>query len=195
MDGKVRHYHVTSGKLMHTLVEQPLKSRGGMSMLSQSLAKEDLQTLGLDYALDGSRFATVGTDYCVRIYDPETYKLTETLMGGCVLLIYSYHYMWRGSWRTDRINEEVMGHSNRVFSVQFHPHDTNVLISGGWDNTIQFWDRRAGCSVRRIFGPHICGESLDFSPSGDRILAGAYAKRDNLQVCCVYFIVLCRAWI
>lgn len=81
MDGKIRHYHVTSGKLMHTLTEQPVKNRGG---LPQSLAREDLQTLGLDYAQDGSRFATVGTDYIVRIYDPESYKLTEMLTGGYV---------------------------------------------------------------------------------------------------------------
>lgn len=75
-----------------------------------------------------------------------------------------------------------MGHSNRAFSVQFHPQDTNILISGGWDNTVQFWDRRSGCSIRRIFGPHICGEALDFHPSGHQILTGSYTKRDNLQV-------------
>lgn len=24
------------------------------------------------------------------------------------------------------------GHSSRVFSVKFHPDDSNVIVSGGW---------------------------------------------------------------
>ena len=53
------------------------------------------------------------------------------------------------------------GHSNRVFSVKFHPEDPNVLLSGGWDNTIQIWDLRTGFSERSIYGPHLAGDSLD----------------------------------
>lgn len=34
------------------------------------------------------------------------------------------------------------GHSNRVFSVKFDKDDENLLVSGGWDNTIQIWDLR-----------------------------------------------------
>ena len=44
------------------------------------------------------------------------------------------------------------------FKAGGRPDDPNVLLSGGWDNTVQVWDVRAGQSVRSIFGPHICGE-------------------------------------
>lgn len=107
VDGKIRHYHVTSGKLMHTLTEQPVKNRGG---LPQSLAREDLQTLGLDYAQDGSRFATVGTDYIVRIYDPESYKLTEMLTGGYVSSFCSIQSFCIDSW--------IQGSMRRLWDIR-----------------------------------------------------------------------------
>ena len=28
------------------------------------------------------------------------------------------------------------GHSNRIFSVKFNPIRQNMLVSGGWDNTL-----------------------------------------------------------
>lgn len=33
---------------------------------------------------------------------------------------------------------EVMdGHMMRVFAIQVHPHDNNIFVSGGWDDTVQ----------------------------------------------------------
>ena len=31
---------------------------------------------------------------------------------------------------------ELPGHSNRMFAVRFNPLDSNILVSGGWDNTL-----------------------------------------------------------
>ena len=53
------------------------------------------------------------------------------------------------------------GHSNRVFSVKFHPDDPNVVLSGGWDNTVLIWDTRTGLAERSIYSPHLAGDSLD----------------------------------
>jgi WD40 repeat protein len=36
-----------------------------------------------------------------------------------------------------------------------------MILTGGWDNTVQFWDLRVGAAVRSFYGPHICGDSLD----------------------------------
>jgi WD40 repeat protein len=68
-----------------------------------------------------------------------------------------------------------------VFSVKFHPSEAgNVLVSGGWDNTVQIWDVRVGYSVRSIYGPHICGDSLDVA--GDEILTGSWRPEDQLEL-------------
>jgi WD40 repeat protein len=141
-DGTASHWHMTSGKCLHTITE------------------EDNQLFCVDYRPDGAVFATAGKDYCVRIYDEATKTLSTTLMGG----------------RT----ADNPGHSNRVFSLKFKPDDPNLLISAGWDNTVQIWDLRIETSVKSIFGPHICGDAADIC--GDKILTGSWRPADQLEV-------------
>ena len=40
------------------------------------------------------------------------------------------------------------GHKSRVFSICSHPSDSNVFLSGGWDDTVQFWDVRQTRATR-----------------------------------------------
>lgn len=35
------------------------------------------------------------------------------------------------------LGSSTPGHSNRVFSLKFNPDDPNIIVSGGWDNTVQ----------------------------------------------------------
>jgi len=44
--------------------------------------------------------------------------------------------------------DRVDGHNNRVFAGVFHPTDPNIFLTGGWDDTVQFWDCRVSSSVR-----------------------------------------------
>jgi len=122
----------------------------------------DAQVYSCDYAKDGDHFATGGRDGHVRLYDEATKALVSSLTAGK--------------------DKGTTGHSNRVYSVRWHPRDDNVLVSGGWDNTIQVWDTRAGYSVRSIYGPHICGDALDLSPTdGNTILTGSWRPHECLQ--------------
>ena len=82
----------------------------------------------------------------MRVYDEDSRKLKATLKGG-----------------TGYGPKASAGHSNRIFSAKWHPTEADLLVSGGWDNTVQIWDARAGASVRSIYGPHLCGDSM--SPS------------------------------
>ncbi|KAI9090174.1 WD40-repeat-containing domain protein [Phlyctochytrium arcticum] len=113
----------------------------------------------------GTRLATGGSDQMIRVYDGMGMKEITAMHQG-----------------TPGVPIETAGHSNRIFSLRFHPTDPHCLISGGWDNTIQLWDIRVGHSVRSIYGPHICGDSLDISDNGEKILTGSWKKDDNLQV-------------
>lgn len=69
----------------------------------------------LDFNQEGTMFATAGKDSKVRIYDDQTKHLACTLHD-------------RGS--------NLPGHSLRVYCVKFSKTDSNILVSGGWDNTI-----------------------------------------------------------
>jgi len=124
------------------------------------------QVYALDYDRKGDRFATGGKDCTVRIYDEDTKKCLATLKGGQG---YGSHV--------------AAGHSNRIFALKWHPTDPNCVVSGGWDNTIQIWDaRKDGGAVRSFYGPHLCGDALDISMDGSRILTGSWRPEDQVQV-------------
>jgi WD40 repeat protein len=59
-----------------------------------------------------------------------------------------------------------------VVAVKFDKEDENLLISGGWDYTIKVWDIREPNPCRYIYGPYICGDSLDLHEG--YILAGSF---------------------
>ncbi|EER01710.1 WD-repeat protein 51A, putative [Perkinsus marinus ATCC 50983] len=143
--GVVSHWHVATGACIHEVTE------------------EGNQLFCVDYAADGSQFATAGRERGVSVYDENTKALITTLKGGDSL--------------------HTPGHSNRVFSLKYHPkEDPNVIVTGGWDNTVQFWDVRMGHSVRSIYGPHICGDSVDITNDGKRILTGSWRIDKQLQI-------------
>ena len=52
-------------------------------------------------------------------------------------------------------------HSNRVYCTKWHPTDPNILYSGGWDETVYFWDIRAKEAVNRVYKISIGGEAID----------------------------------
>ena len=116
----------------------------------------------ISYRKDGLKFVTCGSDKIVRVYDSLTLKLEVLLESGT--------------------ENKTSGHSNRVFCAKFHPKDPNLLISGGWDDTLQIWDLRLKKSIRSIYGPHICGDAIDLDDEGNRILTGSYKSESPLQV-------------
>ena len=112
-----------------------------------------------DYSNDGLLFATGGNDKKVRLYDDNTKTMISKL-------------------ETHQYN--LPEHSNRIFSVKFHPFDPNVLLSGGWDNNILIYDTRAREVVSSLYGPHICGDAIDIK--GDTVLTASWEKKDQIQV-------------
>ena len=124
---------------------------------------KDNEVNALDYNKDGTQFATGGNDTKIRIYDEATKTMITAMEGGI-----------RGE-----VSKAEAGHSNRVFSVKF-THDENLLISGGWDNTVHIWDTRVGSTVRLLYGPHICGDALDLR--GNEILTGSWRSTNQLEL-------------
>ena len=119
----------------------------------------DNNLYALDFTQDGRLFATAGSDTRVSIYDEMTKQKIHVMAEGP-----GHH----------------VGHSNRVFTVKFHPQDQNLLVSGGWDRTIQLYDLRTGSVVDSIFGPQISGDSLDLHE--DLILTGSNRNKDVVQI-------------
>ena len=77
--------------------------------------EQDNYIMAIDYAPDGSCFATAGKDNIVRIYDEQTKKIAQDLKG---------------------ITWHKAGHNNRLFSVKFKVDEPDIIISGGWDQNV-----------------------------------------------------------
>jgi WD40 repeat protein len=130
--------------------------------LMNSLQVDDVQLLHLSYSTNGSKFSTCASDNNIRVFDSVTSSL-----------------VFHGK---DREETGGIGHTNRIFCSKFHPNDDRFIISGGWDDCVIVWDTRVPNPVRTIFGPHICGDAIDFDITGTKILTGSYKRDHNLQV-------------
>jgi WD40 repeat protein len=127
--------------------------------LLHKIEEEDNAINSVDYSNDGKRFVTGGNDISVRLYD----EGMKTLI--CKMQPFKF-------------NEP--GHSGRIFAVKFNPENSNTVFSGGWDKTIQFYDCREGKIVSSIYGPHICGDSIDIH--GFTLLTGAWSTEKQIQL-------------
>ena len=55
-----------------------------------------------------------------------------------------------------------------------------MLLSAGWDRTIQIYDLREGRTVASIYGPFVSGDSLDVFD--DLIVAGSNRNKEVMQM-------------
>jgi len=159
--------HTFPGKTKHVLVS--VGADGSVrhwhvpsKKLLHEVIEEGNQLFCMDYIADGTRFATAGRRREVSIYDEQEKRLAQVMRGGDI--------------------RNTPGHSNRVFALKCHHTDKNVLMTGGWDSTVQFWDQRVGHAIRAIVGPHICGDALDLSKDGKVLLTGSWRTENQLQL-------------
>ena len=79
-------------------------------------------------------------------------------------------------------NADFCGHSNRIFCVKFNATNPFCIASGGWDNTVQIYDVRANGVVGSIYGPHVCGDAIDFRNDGFTMMTGSYRQDNALEL-------------
>ena len=145
------------GSLTHWNVSNA-KDESSSSECIRTFREPSSSVYAIDYESDGRHYATGGRDHIIRFYDEET----DQLVRACS-------------------NIGAHGHSNRVFAVKYHTSEAHLLLSGGWDQTLQLWDDRIGSSVKSIYGPHLCGDSLDLHSNGRDILTGSWREENALQ--------------
>ncbi|XP_063791406.1 uncharacterized WD repeat-containing protein alr3466-like [Pseudophryne corroboree] len=125
--------------------------------------REDRQILAATFNPSGSHFITAGSSQEILVYDTKSMTCVNVCQPSPSLSV-------------------MDGHRSRVFGLTFHPGSEESFISGGWDDTVQFWDIRQKHSLRKISGPHVCGDALDIDPDMEQILTGSWRKQESLQV-------------
>lgn len=74
------------------------------------------------------------------------------------------------------------GHRNRIHALRSHPTLDSIFVTGGWDDTVHYWDHRTAHSQKHFSGPHICGDALDIVEQYQIILTGSWRRDSTLQV-------------
>lgn len=74
------------------------------------------------------------------------------------------------------------GHKNRIHAICSHPNMESVFLTGGWDQTIHYWDERTVHSQKHFSGPHLCGDALDIVAEDQVIITGSWRSYSTLQV-------------
>ncbi|XP_043942180.1 general transcriptional corepressor tupA-like [Protopterus annectens] len=128
-----------------------------------STVLEDRQTFTVAFNSSGTRFTTAGSSTRIYVYDTETKETINVC-------------------QPSPSSTVMNGHRFHVFAVTFHPDYDDCFISGGWDDTVQFWNVNNQHSVRKLFGPHVCGDALQIDPTTNQILTGSWRKDNALQI-------------
>lgn len=118
--------------------------------------KNPLMCLDLNAHLN--LFAVGGNDKVVKLFDDETKTLVRELKG----------------------NYNQIGHSNRIFSVNFNSTNPNLLVSGGWDSIVVFYDVRTKEIINSVLGAHICGDALDMQDY--QLLTGSWRVKEQIKI-------------
>ena len=109
----------------------------------------------------GNRFAVGGRDRIIKVYDVKTAEIQRRLF--------------------KRMNYEASnGHINRINALHYNKFNSHMLISGGWDDTLQFWDLRMNESIHTILGPHCFSDSIDVYDH--TLVAGSLRIQNQIQL-------------
>lgn len=74
----------------------------------------------MEYSNDGMNYALSVKDNSIRIYDGVTKKEVMKLGGND--------------------STKIIGHQNKIYALRYHKDNPKILISGGWDDNVLFWD-------------------------------------------------------
>uniref|UniRef100_UPI003AAE8195 coronin-7-like isoform X2 n=1 Tax=Centroberyx gerrardi TaxID=166262 RepID=UPI003AAE8195 len=94
---------------------------------------------------DTHRLAVAGDDAKIRVWQVPDGGLTETLTEPEVIL---------------------QGHTEKIYSIKFHPLASGLLVSSSYDQTVRVWDLEAGEQVNLLTGHQDQVFGMAWSPDG-----------------------------
>ena len=142
--------------------------------------------MSVTFSADGSILATRSWDKTIRLWDADTGKLRQTLIGhqddvDVVVFGPDGRTLASGSQdNTVRLWDAVTGehlktlrgHSSYLISLAFSP-DGSILASGSEDDSIRLWNVATGQYIGGLWEHEAGVETLAFSPDGTMLASGS----------------------
>ncbi|KAJ5618692.1 hypothetical protein N7528_006803 [Penicillium herquei] len=137
------------------------------------------------FSPDGRLLASASSDYTVKLWDPETGALQQTLSHSDKVRCLSFsalgHLLASGCsdgsiklWEVATGTlQQTFDHWHQVRSVSFSP-DGYTLASGCDDQSIYLWEIDTGALKRRLKGHHDYVSSVAFSHDGQLLASGSF---------------------
>jgi len=145
---------------------------------------------GVSFTSSSKEVVSGSWDYSVRFWDVETAgTVTETLRGNKAILSLSYNpilnlvatghadkaiRIWEKRPKDGEVSRALRSHKAWSTSVQWHPSQEYLLISGSYDNSIKIWDIRSTTPMYSISNAH-SDKVLTVSWVNNNILASGSA--------------------
>lgn len=171
--------HTTSNFLYYAHVNGYIGVLERETMKKQIIIEENDEIACIDFNIDGTCMASVGKDFCIRLYDSNVASPAFNKM------IKSY-----GMHNLDIHNQELIEqspstnlyHTSRLQCAKFSNMSNEVLFTGGWDRTVKIWDKRTQHGlVNTINGPFICGsDAIDVC--NYLVLTASWVKQNALHL-------------
>ena len=94
--------------------------------------------------------------------------------------------------------QTLEGHSNAVISVAFS-HDSTLLASASWDNTVKIWDASSGACLQTLKGHSVTVTSVAFSHDSAQLASASGDKTvkiwDASNGACLQTLVSHSYWV
>uniref|UniRef100_A0AAY5E7T5 Coronin n=1 Tax=Electrophorus electricus TaxID=8005 RepID=A0AAY5E7T5_ELEEL len=94
---------------------------------------------------DSSKLVVAGDDAKIRMWKIPEGGLVETLTEPACIL---------------------QGHTEKIYSIKFHPHASGLLASSSYDMTVRLWDLENGVEVKKLHGHQDQIFGMAWSPNG-----------------------------
>ena len=121
---------------------------------------KDQKYHAIDYSSNRRNFCIAGSQPYIEIYDEDRMQRTQQI--------------------GDRIDP---AHSNKIFTCKYNPNAPNMIISGGWDRQVRFWDVRANRMSNSIGGKtSISGDGVDVSHNNNYVVTGGGTLGEGVKL-------------
>ncbi|MBL8891863.1 MAG: protein kinase [Planctomycetaceae bacterium] len=142
---------------------------------------------GMSFNPNGTRLASAGDDYTVRLWNTETGEEVAVL-NGHTSRVTGVDYSPDGNQLVSSSRDGTIrlwdalahketatltGHQGTVYDVAFSP-DGSCVVSAGYDRTVKLWDVETGKEIRTFTGHTGLVRTVAFDHAGKRLVSGGY---------------------